>query len=405
MWRAMMALGAAMLVGVLWTTTAWAADCAYRPDTAIPSDADTSLTYANVGQSGFKYRAALLNDLHHYTDIPDACPPGFDGQCIVRQNTLTLSQQRVHQPPAAEAVVLIHGNSAQPDDWFEGGRGYYTNGAGLDLYDRGFDIYAPYITHNSRFQNARRRLASLKGEGFNDLDVQRVANLIDDLTPRYQRLHVAGASQGGLLSVLVFQELRLRHPAAATKLGAVLAIEGYLPASQVALRDPSNALFAWNWEMLFPGPSDAEYLSVVNDPHVYVAYGSCGAAIWRPIAGVEPASVMTYDGPHEFRAELLVEAIGRYRQVAGLPSCTPRPPVRVTTREDRPGLLVVTLASQTPIVRVEVGSPHNADVSPATITGTTATLTVAQRSPGAYQAPFVVVDACGPWPSFAGAGG
>ena len=106
------------------------------------------------------------------------------------------------------------------------------------------------------------------------------------------------------------------------------------------------------------------------------------------------------------------------------PSCSPRPPVRVTSAPSSPGTLLVTIQSQTGTgaasnailslqaaelanARVELGSRELAAGETATLPAGTQQATVAVRrvTPGvATTARLVIRDACGPWPTFVGGG-
>jgi hypothetical protein len=104
-------------------------------------------------------------------------------------------------------------------------------------------------------------------------------------------------------------------------------------------------------------------------------------------------------------------------------TCTPRPPVRVSTVPSGTGVLSVTVETGGgTLARIEFGAPRaltNASVSvtggpasqsqgftftpPAGLTTVRFTVTALDRGLSTT-VPFVVTDACGAWPTFVGGG-
>jgi pimeloyl-ACP methyl ester carboxylesterase len=282
----------------------------YRPNLSIITDQD-SIDYRDLKGMSFKYRHSLLNDYSFYTRTPTERPP--EGECLLKNHVLVQYVRRTHQPPAKHAVILIHGNSSIPDDFFAD-NGTYLNDAGTQLYAQRFDIYAPYVTHNSRFQDARRRLASLAGHSFPELDVQRIVLLIESAARDYQFLHLAGVSYGGLLAVLTYARVGESSPDTAKRIGVVLSIEGLAPAEKIIKADLRSSLFAWNWEMVFPGIGSAQFLDLAKRENVYLAFGSANKQtyeiLYEDISGARKADyrVLEYDGGHEFKPEVFLQA-------------------------------------------------------------------------------------------------
>lgn len=133
--------------------------CAYRANLDIINDSST-LTYSSLADPTFKYKKTLQNDHNFYTNTEQ--PPPTDGEFLLSSNILVQYMSKKHKKAARHAVVLVHGNSSMPDGFFSD-TGSYLNKAGQYLYNEGFDVFAPYATHNSRFQVSRRRLASMYG--------------------------------------------------------------------------------------------------------------------------------------------------------------------------------------------------------------------------------------------------
>jgi hypothetical protein len=98
-------------------------------------------------------------------------------------------------------------------------------------------------------------------------------------------------------------------------------------------------------------------------------------------------------------------------------SCTPRPPVRMTSSAAGGRLQVSLQAGGGSIRQVRFGPIQNAAVDVGTLTNQTGTFTYDAPSPGSLLSfsvqrlgggtatvPFVVVDDCGEWRSFVGGG-
>jgi hypothetical protein len=273
---------------------------------------EASLNYFTIANGSFAYRASLINDYHYYAAIPDACPADFDGSCLVESNVMVMYQSRV--PAAArEAIVLIHGNSVVPDDFFQP-TGTYLRQAGQTLYDQGFAVYAPYVTHSSRFQNARRRLAALGGARFVDLDAERVVRLVRQIAGGYDRIHLAGASYGGGLAAAALQQLVASNDPVRAKLGVVLSIEGAVPAENW-LNAYFNGLFEWDWEMIYPGFGRSEFLALASLPNLFLAYSSCNELGWtRLYAGITGSRpILHFTGGHEMSVDVFNQALSIFR--------------------------------------------------------------------------------------------
>ena len=100
-------------------------------------------------------------------------------------------------------------------------------------------------------------------------------------------------------------------------------------------------------------------------------------------------------------------------------ACSPRPPVAVTVAPGAPGSLQATIAvngtgnaiqqvrfdPQNAIVRTNILPEQSGPFVLTPQNGTQSlTFTSLRRSPGAVMVRLVVVDACGEWPTFVGAG-
>jgi hypothetical protein len=119
------------------------------------------------------------------------------------------------------------------------------------------------------------------------------------------------------------------------------------------------------------------------------------------------AVVAQGDGP----APLAVPVVGAQA------ACTPRPPIRTRVRTVSPDILSVTISAALPIQRIHFGVTQNAflDVPggpPGSPGGFDLVLTssltdvpfVVRRNGGVINVPLTVVDACGDWRTFVGAG-
>ena len=292
--------------------------CAYRPNLDIINDS-SKLTYGSLAESSFKYKESLQNDYNFYGNIEQPLPS--EGEFVISSNILVQYMSKVHQEVAQHAIVLVHGNSSMPDGYFSD-TGSYLNEAARHLYDEGFDVFAPYATHNSRFQNSRRRLASMSGDHPKELDVRRILQLVEQISPRYEYVHLAGVSNGGGLSALVWDRIQTDRPPLAPRIGVVLSIEGFHPAEKWFKIDPDTSLFNWNWEMVFPGVPLSDFIRVSAMKNVFLALGSClqdtYEVFYEDILHDE-RSVIRYDGAHEFKPDVFMTAFRRWKAESAMP--------------------------------------------------------------------------------------
>ena len=292
--------------------------CAYRPNLDIINDS-SKLTYGSLAESSFKYRETLQNDYSYYINREQ--PPPSGGEFLISNNVLVQYISKVHREIAQHAILLVHGNSSMPDGFFSD-TGSYLNGAARYLYDEGFDVFAPYATHNSRFQVSRRRLASMSGDHPKELDVKRILQLVEHISSRYEYIHLAGVSNGGGLSALVWDKIRADRPTLADRIGVVLSIEGFHPAEKWFKSDPDTSLFSWNWEMVFPGVLLRDFIRVSAMKNVFLALGSClqdtYEVFYEDILHDE-RSVIRYDGAHEFKPDVFMTAFRRWKAESAMP--------------------------------------------------------------------------------------
>lgn len=303
-------------------------DCTYRywPLSLSPFD---GRTYANVLATGTNYDKSMRNDYDYYrgivtADPPSSTPPYYTNYRFLREthvipgdhdrHLLVQYYQKVHETQADEAAIVLHGSSLYPDGWFadspvsQSWPMPYTNYAGSNLFNAGFDVYAPKVQHHSAFANARRRVASSYGETWPELDVKRINALFNHLKALgYSKIHVAGLSYGAQLAVL-FAQITEGDPAR----GMALAIEGWIHTRPYVENGHEFEEWASNFEMIFPGPTIQDVLSPPRD--TWLAYGSCNAATYAATYAQIPdqSRVITYDGAHEFLLSVWQEAWGRY---------------------------------------------------------------------------------------------
>ena len=219
---------------------------------------------------------------------------------------------RIHEN-SRKAVILIPGNGSIPNDYFTGGN-TYLNAAGKDIFDEGFDVFSPYITHSSRFQNSRRRLASLSGERWEDHDVQRIVILLERLAKKYDEIHIAGVSTGGMLAIRSYRTFTQAFPEASKRIGVVVSVEGWQSGGHL-IKKQEDSLFRWNWEMAFPGIDKKEFDSIANTRNVFLAFGSCNEGFFKPIySKFFQGRVLRYQGAHEFKVDVFFEALKRWRK-------------------------------------------------------------------------------------------
>ena len=288
--------------------------CAYRSNQNIIHDR-SDLTYSSLAESPFKYKATLLNDYNFYTNTEQ--PPPAEGEFLLSDNVLVQYMSKEHEELTRHAVVLIHGNSSMPDGFFLD-TGPYLNIAGQYIYDRGFDVFAPYATHNSRFQISRRRLASMIGHYSRELDVIRTIHLVEHIAHRYDYVHLAGISNGGYIVALVWDTLESHRSDLSQKVGLVLSIEGYYPIDRWLEKYPDRNLFLWKNEVSFPGITSSEFRRIAGMPNVFLAIGSCGeeeyGVRYKDVRHDEH-SVILYDGAHEFKPDVFMTAFDRWKSV------------------------------------------------------------------------------------------
>jgi pimeloyl-ACP methyl ester carboxylesterase len=319
-------------------------DCTYQPWAGSVQPFE-SRNFANVSATGTNYDMSLWNNFAYYRGLPTPDPPtSANLQFLRRTDTLgneskqMVAQyyQKLHPTRTAEAVILIHGSSLYPDAWFSDSAlssqwgANYTRYGGSTLFDDGFDVFAPYVTHSGKFEAMTRRVAAAYGDEFLSLDVRRVLTLFDDLKSRgYLKVHIVGVSYGGWLAVLAARTL-----AADPIKGAVLAIEGWLPSRRyLDLVDKQQThLQSMNWEMTFsPAFSVADFVALPSG--VTLAFGSCNAYIYQtPYADLPASQVVTYVGAHEFNYEAWLAA---YLSIAPTPP-TVTAPASVTSGETLP---------------------------------------------------------------------
>jgi hypothetical protein len=310
------------VVGVAFALpqTAAAQSCAYRySQAAINSVAGR--TFDDIMASGYNYQWSLRNNWDRYNSITTANPPSNAAPWHLNyryeRSGYTLAQyyQKVHATQANEAVIVLHGSSVGPDFWFfrppaDTWADTYLNGGGIDLYNDGFDVYAPYVTHAETdaapWSRASGRVATGAGARFGDLDIERAGLVYDALVAKgYSKIHIVGISYGGAIAV----GLR-KAKEGSNKLGLTLAIEGWLPAR--AHTGSWSNLTAGNMEVVFQvGITQAQFAALPSE--TYVAYGSCNAASYTPHYGIFTSDqVITYTGAHEFLKSVWDAALYRH---------------------------------------------------------------------------------------------
>jgi dienelactone hydrolase len=320
----MRALIAALLL--LIPSLAWGQSCAYRPSMQAVTQFD-SLTYANVLTAATDYKKTIANSWAYYNPgaalepDPTLWYPEYKFKRVGRLTTRWYEKART--PRAAEAVIAIHGSSSIPDLWFSDSQASgswganYLNFGGTALYNAGFDVFAPHVTHVPRFNIAGARLAEANGDKPHSIDLARVLTLYDELKGRgYERIHIVGISYGAQLAGHAARALR-DDPAR----GVVVAIEGWLPERAYIRVPDAAALFLGNWENMFGnGQSEAVFADIPD--RTYVAYGSCSItadASWpglsdlysAPYATLPAGKVIYYTGAHEYLHSVFAEAISR----------------------------------------------------------------------------------------------
>jgi len=287
---------------------------AYRPNLASLAmlENETYKTLAGNTQHSFKYVLSLLNDRSFYDNIPAVQPgvstPETEG-ALAEGPVLVQFVKKLHSS-AKEAVILIHGNSVIPDDWFSDE--YYLNNGGEKLHSAGFDIYCPYVTHSSRFQNSRSRLAALVNQDWKSLDVLRIKLLFNSIKEKYNKIHIVGISGGGMIASL-FAKANLQEQ----NMGCVLNIEGWSSSKNIAEVDDWT-LFAWNYEMVFHPPSNLSYNDFLSLPeNCFLAVGHYSLAdaeitFMKQALTYDKENLILYAGGHEFILAVWEEALNRF---------------------------------------------------------------------------------------------
>ena len=289
--------------------------CIYKPNLNILNNDDT-YTYKDILKSSFKYKHSIFNDYAYYVkqssvlDIDQITTP-FD----YKNDVFSQYIYRYHESPSETLVVLIHGNSSIPDDFFNNQS--YLGNSGAELFKMGFDILAPYVTHDSRFQNSRARLSKMKGDFPQSLDINRIINLINKYHPQYKTIHIAGVSYGGILTAQVLKKLKApSYSDIFQKIGTALSVEGFLPISTYLQNQEEELLFAWNFEMMFPGNSEKQFLDMMENKNFYLGVSSCHKSFHKTyLKKLDPKKaknqVIYFDGGHEFKSLILIDAIKR----------------------------------------------------------------------------------------------
>jgi pimeloyl-ACP methyl ester carboxylesterase len=301
--------------------------CDYRPSYQFVAQFD-GFTYANVLNAGSDYKKTFANAWAYYNPAaplePDPYPwyPEYRFKRVGR--LMARWYEKARSPRAAEAVIAIHGSSSIPDMWFadsQAAQGWptdYLNHGGTALYNAGFDVFAPHVTHVARFNIAGARLAEANGDRPHTLDLNRCLALFDEIKARgYERIHIVGISYGGQLAGHLARALR-DDPAR----GGVVAIEGWLPERAYIRVPNASALWLWNWENMFGnGQSDAVFADLPD--RTYVAYGSCSITAdptypglsdlySEPYATLPAEKVIFYTGGHEYLQSVFDEARNRW---------------------------------------------------------------------------------------------
>jgi hypothetical protein len=315
---------------------AWAVDCTYRPSTQFVTQFDGK-TFASVLTAGTDYKKTMANTWVYYAPSapmepePTIYEPGrhaFTRTIVLGPNgeqrrLTTRWYQQLHEQRADEAVIFIHGSSSVPDMAFADSQAAqawpmdYLNHGGTTLYNAGYDVFAPHVTHVARFLIAGTRLAEANGDSAATIEINRVlATYNHAKSLGYTRIHMIGLSSGAQYTGHAARVLR-DDP----QRGVFLAVEGWLPETQYARVGDSAALYLWNWENMFGnGQSDAVFRDL--PARTYVAYGSCSItadAQWpglsdlysAPYATLPSEKVIFYTGAHEYLHSVFAEAMAR----------------------------------------------------------------------------------------------
>ena len=307
-------------------------NCEGRPSMQVVTQFDDK-TFDTLYTAGSDYWKTLYNTWEFYNPTalptPDLIPyyPEYK-QLRKSWNAPELRRlylrwyEKKHQTQAAKAVIAIHGGSAIPDSWFADSQvsqswgSNYLNFGGTNLFNDGYDVFAPSVNWHPRFLTAQTRLAQANGDIPLTLDLERIIALFEYLVSLgYERIDITGISYGAQLAVHAAQRLR-DHP----QRGAVVAIEGWLPETAYLTVPNSFALHAWNWENMFGnGQSDAVFRDLPSK--TYLAFGSCsvtaptypgiGNVYTAPYATLPQDRVIYFIGAHEYQHSVFNEAVSR----------------------------------------------------------------------------------------------
>ena len=131
----------------------------------------------------------------------------------------------------------------------------------------------------------------------------------------------------------------------------------------------------------------------------------------RPIEVVEGATLPPSelsDGVHptpagyDYLGDVWANALSPYLVPAG--GCEPRPRIVTSVQRGAPGELRVSVRSPRLIREVRFVGVPNARVDDVAVADREATFAVRRNGPGDVTVPLTIVDECGEWPTFVGAG-
>lgn len=311
-------------------------DCTYYPSNNALAQYEDK-TFATIHTCSSDYKYSIRNCWSYYTGgvEPDPIPYYPEYKFLRETHTgpngedrhmLARWYEKKHTTRANAAVIAIHGSSSLPDLWFADSAAsvswnatHYLKNGGTALYNAGFDVFAPHVAQVPKFYIPASRIARAYGDQPFDLDLRRILALFNHLKSEgYETIHFTGTSSGGLLSVMAARAL-----ASDPALGVSVSIEGWLPARAHIPGPDAYALYAWNWENVFPGETLDSFLDL--PPRTYLSYGSC-STLPSPYAGLTNQygewysllpqdRVITYDGGHEWKMSVFQEALDRNGQI------------------------------------------------------------------------------------------